>query len=206
MKYRFSDQWILACPEEFRAEIAEHLNNPPGSPGAARVYADSYSPESGLEGFRDSSERFSDADLRPENAITAEDFERRKKYAQAWGSYAESIVCCWLLERGYPIREKDWRPSGERKTCKGEIDIITQKDNRIIFVEVKARYGKDYDPWEAIDAKKIRRLCKGADTYLKMQRETFEYQFDVALVTGDPLDLDIEYIPDAFIAPLRTGR
>ncbi|MDE6273032.1 MAG: YraN family protein [Muribaculaceae bacterium] len=206
MKYKFSDQWVIACPAEFQSEIAEHLNNPPGSPGAAKVYADTYEPDLTEEDFYVIEDHKNCLDSKAGKHLSAHEMEYRKKYSQAWGAYAESIVCCWLLERGYPIREKDWRPGGHSKPKKGEIDIITQKGDRIIFVEVKARYGKSNDPWDAINTQKIRRLCKGADTYLKMQRETFEYQFDIALVTGDPLDLDIEYIPDAFLAPLRSGR
>lgn len=198
-KFSLSGEWVNACPESFREEIRKHIDHPPGTAGSYAIY-----------GFEDSQD-FYDPDftcLEDGSAIdrhlSSEEKQRRRKFAQAWGVYAESLVCCWLLERGLPIIEKDWRPKGGGKAKTGEIDIITQKGNRMIFIEVKARCGHHSDPWEAIDSKKIARLCKGADIFLKNQRLTFEYQFDVALITGNYLDFELEYIEDAFLAPLRT--
>ncbi|MDE5924217.1 MAG: hypothetical protein K2G75_02735, partial [Muribaculaceae bacterium] len=64
--------------------------------------------------------------------------------------------------------------------------------------------GRHSDPLEAVDAKKRMMLCRGADIYLKLQREIYEYQFDIALLTGDYFDFKFEYIEDAFMAPLRS--
>lgn len=199
VKFNISDSWVTACPEVFRDEIQRHLNNPPGSPGAESVYGYTFLDEYTMPTFH----CLEDGTIIGEKNSDRMRCELRRKFAQAWGVYAESMVCCWLLERGFPIREKDWRPKGGAKPLQGEIDIITQRGNRIIFVEVKARCGKYSDPWDAIDAKKRARLCRGADMYLKMQKEVFEYQFDVALITGNYLDMELEYIEDAFMAPLR---
>ncbi|MDE6558906.1 MAG: YraN family protein [Muribaculaceae bacterium] len=129
----------------------------------------------------------------------------RRQFAQAWGRYAEAMTCKYLVEKGYPIREMNWRPSSNKKgPGKGEIDIITQKGNRMIFVEVKARCGRHSDPWESITSQKINRLCRGADLYLKLQPYIYEYQFDIALYSGNYIEYDFEYIEDAFMAPLRT--
>lgn len=122
--------------------------------------------------------------------------------AEILGKFAEAITARYLLQQGYPIREWGWQPS----KGKGQIDLITQKGNRIVFVEVKARNGKSGDPWDAINKSKIKDLCKGADIYLKMQTETFDYQFDIALLTGDFNDYKLEYIEDAFMCPLISNR
>lgn len=176
------------------------MDNPPGVPGSEVVYGYTL-----LDEFSHPSFYCNEDGSVPDKYLPEEEKHLRRQFANAWGRYAEALTCKYLIEKGYPIREKDWRPTHKRKgAALGEIDIITQKGNRIIFVEVKARCGRHTDPWEAITTQKRNNLCRGADIYLKMQRETFEYQFDVALYTGNYLDYDFEYIEDAFLAPLRT--
>lgn len=127
-------------------------------------------------------------------------FEQDKQEAQTWGKYAEALTARYLVTKGMPLREMNWKPQKGR----GEIDIITQRGNRIIFVEVKARSGERSDPWESITQSKINDLCHGADIYLKMQRERYEYQFDVALYWGSYDNFEFEYLEDAFLCPLKT--
>lgn len=148
-------------------------------------------------------DEFLDPEFRFSSDSAMRDEQRRlfKKYAEAWGKYAEAVTARYLLRQGLPIRAMNWKASPKSK---GEIDIITQRGNRIVFVEVKARCGKHDDPISAIDEKKIKLLCRGADKYLKMQNEDYDYQFDVALLRGSYLDYDFEYIEDAFMAPLST--
>lgn len=129
----------------------------------------------------------------------------KRVLSQIWGEYAEAIACCYLLENGFPIRDKNWRPDKRGSgPCKGEIDIISEKGSRIIFVEVKARLGEKADPWKMITPQKINRLCRGADIYLKRLSERREYQFDIILITGNFNNYKIEHISDAFMAPLQT--
>lgn len=130
----------------------------------------------------------------PENSSTGH------AIAEAWGKYAEALTIRHLVLRGMTIREWNWRPP----KGKGEIDIITQRGNRIIFVEVKARCGHTEDPYYAITDRKIKDLCRGANIYLKMQKETFEYQFDVAFLRGEYPEYELEYIEDAFMCPLSS--
>ena len=117
-----------------------------------------------------------------------------------WGQQAEKIVMEHLLKNGYTIREQNWRP----KSGHVEVDIITQKDNFIVFVEVKARQNSDYDPIDAVTEKKIRKLVRAASAYLKAQDYEFEYRFDIVAVTGTPGDFAIEHIEDAFLPPLSS--
>lgn len=178
------------------------IDNPPGTPGSEKIYGYTIIDEFSHPNFY-CNEDGSVSD----RYLSDEEKTLRRQFANAWGRYAEALTCRHLIENGYPIREIDWRPTNNKKgPGKGEIDIITQKDNRIIFIEVKARCGRHSNPWEAMTPQKISRLCKGADIYLKLQRHTFEYQFDLALYTGSHLEYDFEYIEDAFLAPLRTVR
>lgn len=121
-----------------------------------------------------------------------------KEEANKWGHQAELIVKEYLQTKGYTVRETNWRP----KSSRSEIDIIAQKDDTIIFVEVKARKDKDFDPADAVTPDKIRKLVRGANSYLDIQQFDFFYRFDVATVSGTPDDYTIDYIEDAFLPPL----
>lgn len=78
-----------------------------------------------------------------------------------FGQKGENAAFEALLAKGYLIRDRNWR-SG-----KNEIDIVAEKDNRIIVVEVKSRSHPIYDISQVITRDKIRhldqcrqRLCK----------------------------------------------
>ena len=126
--------------------------------------------------------------------------DRKKTEAREWGKQAENIVCEYLISKGYTVRERNWRPS----TSKSEIDLIAQKDDTLIFVEVKARSDKELDPAEAMTSEKIKNVVRGANSYLRNQDFDFYYRFDVAAVSGNADDYSLDYIEDAFLPPLRS--
>ena len=115
------------------------------------------------------------------------------------GREGELEAALYLMERGYSLRDRNWR-SG-----KNEIDIVAEKDNRIIVVEVKSRSHPIYDISQVITRDKIRHLINAGNAYVKMFNLPHELQFDVILMVGqDPDNFTVEHIPDAFMAPLRT--
>lgn len=123
--------------------------------------------------------------------------------SNAWGKEAEKIAMEYLVARGMPILEQNWSPAGGHK----EIDIISRKDNFIIFVEVKARSGKDGDPIDAMTATKVRNLVRCADSYLRsVPGDHWEYRFDIIAITGNSEKHEIEHLEDAFLPPLKTFR
>ncbi len=124
----------------------------------------------------------------------------KKIEALKWGNEAENIVCEYLISKGYTVRERNWRP----QSSKSEIDLIAQKDDTLIFVEVKARSDMDVDPTEAITAEKIKNIVRGANTYLQTQDYEYFYRFDVASVSGNIDDYNLDYLEDAFLPPLRS--
>lgn len=126
--------------------------------------------------------------------------EKDKEEAKKWGKVAEKIVNDWLVAKGYTVRETNWRPS----ISKSEIDIIAQTGDTIAFVEVKARRDKDLDPADAITPEKMKKVVRGANTYLQTLEHDFFYRFDVATVSGNPDDYTIDYLEDAFLPPLLT--
>lgn len=126
--------------------------------------------------------------------------DKSKEKAAEWGRQAENVVYEYLISKGYTVRERNWRP----KTSKSEIDLIAQKGDTIVFVEVKARSDRDVDPADALTAEKVKNVVRGANSYLLAQEETYFYRFDVAAVTGNSEDYTLDYLEDAFLPPLRT--
>lgn len=115
-----------------------------------------------------------------------------------FGKIAETIAAEFLITQGYTVRERNWR-CGHL-----EIDIIAQKENIIVFVEVKARNGKYSDPLDAVDNKKIKRITNAANGYISSLQYDFDCRFDIIAITGNEKDYSLEHIEDAFIPPLRS--
>ena len=113
-----------------------------------------------------------------------------------FGKFAEEKATEFYIARGYAIRERNWRFK------RIEIDMIAQIGDTVVFVEVKARSGRDTDPLDAVTPDKIRRMVRGADIYLKSLDGDLEYRFDIVALTGDFSDYRVEVYEDAFLAPL----
>lgn len=102
-----------------------------------------------------------------------ETFKRRM------GNLGEKIAKEYLKKKGYSIIANNFN------CLFGEIDLIAQKDNQIIFIEVKTRTTKDYGlPEEAISFNKQQRMLRAAKIYLcKTKRGPIEnYRFDAVSV------------------------
>lgn len=125
------------------------------------------------------------------------DKEIQGKHNREWGAEAEKIAYDWLLTHGYVIRETNWRI---KNTI--EVDIIAEIPGTIVFVEVKARKDRDA-ALEAVDSKKIRKMVRAADTYLKELDKIFQYRFDIITIIGTKDNYTFEHIPDAFYPPLN---
>ncbi|MEZ3551711.1 MAG: YraN family protein [Muribaculaceae bacterium] len=113
-----------------------------------------------------------------------------------FGKFAEDKAMEYYVSKGYAIRERNWR------LRRIEIDIIAQMEDVIVFIEVKARSGRDTSALEAVTFDKIKRMARGADIYLKMQHADFEYRYDIVTLTGDFNKYELEVYEDAFISPL----
>lgn len=72
----------------------------------------------------------------------------------------EDLATKFLKDKGYKIIERNFRKGY------GEIDIITVKDNTLVFVEVKTRTGNKFGtPLEQISYFKLKSLIKTAQFY-----------------------------------------
>lgn len=76
------------------------------------------------------------------------------------GKFGERIAIEILRKKGYKILDKNFRSRF------GEIDIVAQDGNTLVFVEVKTRWSKKFgDPAEAVTPWKLRAIAKTGDYY-----------------------------------------
>ena len=77
------------------------------------------------------------------------------------GKLGEDIALEFLTKKGYNLIERNYHSRF------GEIDIIAQKDNSLIFVEVKARTNQKYGlPAQSITQQKKKHIRKTIEYYL----------------------------------------
>lgn len=111
-----------------------------------------------------------------------------------YDKYLEGSAVRYLKDKGYKIRERNF------KTRFGEIDIIAEDKDTICFVEVKARsFPYKYEPFEAVDRKKIERLINVASYYLKSkQLKLKKARFDVLSIVKFKEAVEFLLIKEAF--------
>lgn len=83
---------------------------------------------------------------------------------------------------------------------KAEIDIVTEFEDLIVVVEVKARsYDTLIEPQEAVTKKKIKSIVLCTDFFMRERNLDKEVRFDIITVLPDQSGkLQINHIEDAF--------
>lgn len=111
----------------------------------------------------------------------------------AIGQHYESKAKAFLCLQGLTLIEQNFRVKG------GEIDLIMQEHNEIVFVEVKYRKQVAYgSASEAVTRTKQRRLIKAALLWLQINNHSpanTYFRFDVVAITGQ--DETIDWIKNA---------
>jgi len=110
------------------------------------------------------------------------------------GKLGENLALDFLIKKGYKIKEKNWR------YLKAEVDIIVQKENTLIAVEVKTRTS-DYfgDPQDFITKKKIKLLVMAMNEYVISRDLDVEVRFDIIAILKNKKETKIEHLEDAFL-------
>lgn len=118
------------------------------------------------------------------------------EHRKQMGNTAEDIALEYLVQQGYRLVKRNF-------TCKaGEIDLIVQNDNTLVFVEVRSRTGIAYgEPSETVNRKKQDKIRKTAKYYLYCNQylENYYCRFDVVSIVWQEGKAKIEWIPDAFM-------
>ena len=81
------------------------------------------------------------------------------------GRRGEDEATAYLTALGYRIVDRNWRCTA------GEIDIVALDGTELVIVEVKTRSGRGHgDPLEAVDPRKLTRLCILAGAWRRAHR------------------------------------
>ena len=106
------------------------------------------------------------------------------------GAQGEQQALKYVKKLGYKILEKNFT------TKIGEIDIIAQDKNSLVFIEVKNRTSQKFGrPSEAVNNHKQHKIKQVAQLFLQKTKKTSNFcRFDVLEV----LDNEINYILNAF--------
>ncbi len=115
------------------------------------------------------------------------------------GKAGEDFVAQYLKSKGYIIIKRNWRDSRY-----GELDIVAENRECIVFVEVKTRQINSLvSGVEAVDFAKQQRTKNAAQTFMRRLRTSLPPRIDVAEVTvaseKDGLfQFELNYIENAF--------
>ena len=112
----------------------------------------------------------------------------------ALGAEGEKIARQFLQNAGYLILEVNWRGR------LGEIDLIAEDGDSLVFVEVKTRTSTNCGhPFESIGSRKQKQLVKAAREYLAEHglEERF-CRFDAVSVLAGDEKPQLELIKNAF--------
>lgn len=119
------------------------------------------------------------------------------------GRQGEQAAVDWLFANGYNVVKRNYLCPG------GEIDIIAETKEYIIFVEVKFRMDQPYKekygrPGLKVNESKKTHLQIAAGNYLAQSGARKKPRFDVIEITGDDklvpgfVVLEITHTPNAF--------
>ncbi|MDP3143259.1 MAG: YraN family protein [Candidatus Omnitrophota bacterium] len=98
------------------------------------------------------------------------------------GKLGEDIAVKYLEKHGYKILERNYRKPW------GEIDIVAQQSQELVFIEVKTQNQKfEWRPEENITRHKKHQLSRIIITYLKSNKipEDQNWRIDVLAITLD---------------------
>lgn len=118
-----------------------------------------------------------------------------KRNRRKLGAVYEAKTAEYLKRKGYEILQMNYR------TRIGEIDLIAQDQDTLVFVEVKSLLAQmDFSPSERVDAAKQGRIRKVALQYLvdTNQYEVCPVRFDVVAWKVTNSEEVIQHIINAF--------
>ncbi len=120
-----------------------------------------------------------------------------KSKAKVSGNAGEKFVAEFLKKKGFIISKTNFHSRF------GEIDIIAENNEYLLFVEVKTRSQNSLaEPKEFVNTLKQSKIISTANYYLMYNPTTLKVRFDVAEVklheNGGLQNVTINYIENAF--------
>ncbi len=121
-----------------------------------------------------------------------------RQSVESRGAAAEQQACDLLRRNGLTIRARNYR------TRQGEIDIIAEDGNTLVFVEVRLRSNSSFGtPNESITPQKQQRILRASQHYLQREKigDSRPCRFDAVCLTAQhesSPDVSAQWIRDAF--------
>jgi putative endonuclease len=112
------------------------------------------------------------------------------------GKQSEEVACRFLQKKGYRILTTNYRQRF------GEIDIIAEKGEQLVFVEVRSLHGSErLQPEETVGVPKQLRLSRTAMAYIQQHGlEDRPARFDIVSIDMSADRPFCRHIEDAFEA------
>lgn len=101
-----------------------------------------------------------------------------QEWRRSLGRRGEELAASYLEKKGHLILQRNYRSGA------GEMDIVAQEGDCLVFVEVRARSTREYGtPEESITPSKAQRLIEVAQGYLQEQGESArEWRIDLVAI------------------------
>ena len=109
------------------------------------------------------------------------------------GNEAEDQACQFLIQKGLILIQRNFA------TKLGEVDLIMQDDDVLVFIEVRYRKNRDFGGAAlSVTPKKQKRIIKAALAYQQKNAPQASMRFDVVAIEGEGSNKKIDWIDNAF--------
>lgn len=109
------------------------------------------------------------------------------------GKKGEKLASDYLVQNGYEILHANYRHG------KAEIDLVVQKANLLVFVEVKYRSSVAFGfPEGFVKRHKQGMILLGADSYISEKNWLGDIRFDIVSIVDSNGKVEIEHFEDCF--------
>ena len=108
-----------------------------------------------------------------------------------FGNAGENQAAQFLRDKGFQVIHQQY------KSTYGEIDLICQDGNEIVFVEVKSRHSDLADPEDSVTHAKIGHIVRTAEAYLDEKKiGDVPWRIDVVAIEYDHGTKSVTHIED----------
>ena len=105
------------------------------------------------------------------------------------GDIGEAMASSFLIDHGMEIIGRQVRVG------RGEIDLVMQDGEELVFVEVKTRQSNAFgNPEESVTRRKLERILRMAQIYLKKEGLECPWRIDVVAINLSEKQSPIHYI------------
>ena len=114
--------------------------------------------------------------------------------AKNTGQQAEQLALAYLTKQGLTMVTQNYH------SRRGEIDLIMEDKEILVFVEVRYRKSAKYgSALESVNGQKQARIIRTAQQYLQQYPSNHSaYRFDVVALNPNENTTDINWVKDAF--------